>query len=94
MIVSYRDKRTRTFAAGRFVREFDAFRKLAEKRLAILEAATSLDDLRGLPSNRLETRHGDRSGQWNMRVNLQMRICFEWQPGEAGPANVEIIDYH
>ncbi len=63
MIVSYRDKRTRTIAEGRFVREFAAFRGQAEERLAILEAATGLDDLRALPSNRLEALQGDREGQ-------------------------------
>ena len=78
MIVSYRDKRTRSFAEGNFVREFEAFRKQAEKRLTILEAATVLDDLRGLPSNRLEALQGDRRGQWSTRINLQWRLCFEW----------------
>lgn len=51
MIESYRDKRTRDFAAGHRVREFDGFRRQAEKRLDILDAATSLIDLRALPSN-------------------------------------------
>jgi proteic killer suppression protein len=94
VIVSYRDKRTRSFAEGGFVREFDAFRVQAEKRLTILEAATGLDDLRALPSNRLEALQGNRKGQWSIRVNLQWRICFEWPQGAAGPANVEIVDYH
>ena len=94
MIVSYRDKRTRSFAEGNFVREFEAFRKQAEKRLTILEAATGLDDLRGLPSNRLEALQGDRRGQWSIRINLQWRLCFEWPQGAPGPANVEIVDYH
>ncbi|MDA8247864.1 MAG: type II toxin-antitoxin system RelE/ParE family toxin [Rhodospirillales bacterium] len=94
MIVSYRDKRTRSFADGDFVREFEAFRKQAEKRLTILEAATGLDDLRGLPSNRLEALQGDRRGQWSIRINLQWRLCFEWPQGASGPTNVEIVDYH
>ena len=94
MIVSYRDRRTRAFAEGRFVREFEAFRRQAEKRLAILEAATSLDDLRGLPSNRLEALHGDRERQWSIRINLQWRICFEWPEGAPNPSNIEIVDYH
>lgn len=94
MIVSYRDKRTRSFAEGNFVREFEAFRKQAEKRLTILEAATGLDDLRGLPSNRLEALQGDRRGQWSIRINLQWRLCFEWPQGAPGPADVEIVDYH
>ena len=94
MIVSYRDKRTRSFAEGDLVRDFEAFRQQADKRLTILDAATSLDDLRGLPSNRLEALQGDRKGQWSIRVNLQWRICFEWPQGLTGPSNVEIVDYH
>ncbi len=94
MIVGYRDKRTRLFAAGAFVRELEAIRQQAEKRLTILEAATGLDDLRALPSNRLEALHGDRLGTWTIRVNLQWRICFEWPDGAPGPSSVELVDYH
>ena len=94
MIVSYRDKRTQRAAEGRFVREFEAFREQTEKRLTILEAATGLDDLRGLPSNRLEALQGDRRGQWSIRINLQWRLCLEWPLGASGPTNVEIVDYH
>ena len=94
MIVSHRDKATRTFVDGGFVPAFEAFRKQAIKRLAILEAATSLSDLYALPSNNLEALHGDRAGQWSIRINRQWRICFEWPNGAAGPENVEIVDYH
>ena len=94
MISSYRDKRSRDFAAGRRVREFEAFRRQAEKRLDILEAATSLVDLRALPSNALEGLKGDRKGQYSIRINMQWRICFEWPEGDSGPSNVGIVDYH
>jgi proteic killer suppression protein len=94
MIGSYRDKRTKTFAEGGFVREFEAFRRQAEKRLAVLDAATSLEDLRHLPSNRLETLRGDRVGQWSVRVNMQWRLCFQWPSEAPGPVNVELVDYH
>ena len=94
MILSYRDKRTEDFARGAFVREFQGFDRQAYKRLEILEAATSLDDLRGLPSNRLEALHGDREGQFSIRINMQWRLCFEWPSGSPGPSNVEIVDYH
>ena len=94
MIGSYRDKRTRRFAEGETVREFEAFRRQAERRLAVLEAATGLDDLRGLPSNRLEALRGDRAGQWSIRVNMQLRLCFEWPATASGPINVELVDYH
>jgi len=94
MILSYRDKRTRQFAAGLFVRAFQGFERQGWKRLEILAAATSLSDLAGLPSNRLETLKGDRTGQYSIRINQQWRICFEWEAGGLGPSNVEIVDYH
>ena len=94
MILGYRDKRTEVFAGGAFVREFQGFDRQAYKRLEILEAATSLDDLRALPSNRLEALHGDREGQFSIRINMQWRLCFEWPTGSPGPSNAEIVDYH
>ena len=94
MILSYRDKRTRDFAEGRRVKDFEGFTRQAEKRLDILEAATSLADLRALPSNALEGLRGDRKGQYSVRINSQWRICFEWPDGQSGPSNIEIVDYH
>jgi proteic killer suppression protein len=94
VILSFRDRRTRAFADGVFVREFQGFDRQGWKRLEILDAATSLDQLRALPSNRLEALRGDRRGQYSIRINAQWRICFEWPKGAAGPSNVEIVDYH
>lgn len=94
MILSFRDKRTAAFTDGELVREFQGFERQAFKRLEILAAATSLSDLRSLPSNRLEALKGDRAGQFSIRINMQWRICFEWPDGAAGPSNVEIVDYH
>jgi len=94
MIQSYRDKRTKEFAEGKRVKEFEGFRRQAEKRLDILDAATGLPDLQALPSNALEGMKGDRKGQYSIRINMQWRICFEWPEGQSGPSNVEIVDYH
>lgn len=94
MIIGYRDKRTAVFAGGGLVRAFQGFARQAAKRLEILDAATSLDDLRRLPSNRLERLSGDRAGQYSIRINSQWRICFDWPDGSTGPENVEIVDYH
>ena len=94
MIQSYRDKRTKEFAEGKRVKEFEGFRRQAEKRLDILDAATGLQDLQALPSNALESMKGDRKGQYSIRINMQWRICFEWPEGQSGPSNVEIVDYH
>ena len=94
MIQSYRDKCTKEFAEGKRVKEFEGFRRQAEKRLDILDAATGLPDLQALPSNALEAMKGDRKGQYSIRINMQWRICFEWPEGQSGPSNVEIVDYH
>jgi len=67
-------------------------RKAALRRLAALNAATSLLDLRSPPANRLEKLRGGREGQFSIRANDQWRICFEWRDGHAW--NVEIVDYH
>lgn len=94
MILGYRDRRTKQFAEGEFVRQFQGFERQAWKRLEILDAGTSLSDLAGLPSNRLEALKGDRAGQYSIRINQQWRMCFEWPTGAPGPSNIEIVDYH
>ncbi|WP_312245858.1 type II toxin-antitoxin system RelE/ParE family toxin [Stutzerimonas nitrititolerans] len=65
---------------------------IATRKLAMLNAATELRDLRSPPGNRLEPLHGDRVGQHSIRINDQWRICFVWT--DAGPTQVEIVDYH
>lgn len=94
MIKSYRDKKTRQFADGERVKQFDAFSRQAERRLEILDAATNVQDLTALRSNNFEVLHGDRKGQFSIRINLQWRICFDWPKDADGPENVEIVDYH
>lgn len=64
----------------------------ARRKLAMLDAAVRLEDLRVPPSNRLEALKGDRAGQHSIRVNNQWRVCFVWQDGHAH--EVEIVDYH
>jgi proteic killer suppression protein len=66
--------------------------RLAQRRLAILDAAAALRDLEVAPGNRLETLSGDRKGQYSMRINDKWRICFNWISGDA--YDVEIVDYH
>ncbi len=57
-----------------------------------MDAAQTLDFLRSPPGTQLEALRGDRKGQHSIRINDQFRICFVWT--EAGPADVEIVDYH
>ena len=94
MIVSYLDKRTRDFAAGKRVKAFSGIERAAHLKLDRLEAATGLKDLAALPGNRFEALAGDRKGQYSIRINDQWRLCFVWPDGSPGPRNVEIVDYH
>src|ERR1700680_2751457 len=94
MIVSFRDKRTREFADGKYVKAFSGFSRQAEMKLDQLEAGASLNELARLPGNRFETLKGDRKGQYSIRINDQWRICFEWPDRSPGPVNVEMVDYH
>jgi proteic killer suppression protein len=66
--------------------------RVAQRKLLILDAAETLDDLRVPPGNRLEKLRGNRAGSYSVRINQQWRICFRWT--NAGPEDVEIVDYH
>ena len=92
MIKSIRDSRTAALYGGERAREYQAFQRQAVRRLQILDDATSLNDLKSLPSNRFEALHGKREGQFSIRISRQWRICFSWIDGDAH--NVEITDYH
>jgi len=66
--------------------------RIALRKLRMLDAASSLEDLKIPPANRLEKLVGDRRGQWSIRINDQWRVCFKWIDGNAQA--VEIADYH
>ncbi len=93
MIKSFADKETEKV----FNREFSKrlppdIQRIARRKLEVLNAAESLEDLRIPPSNHLEKLSGDRKGQHSIRINDQWRICFEWKDSDAN--YVEIVDYH
>jgi toxin HigB-1 len=90
----YRDRDTERFAAGQRISQWEPFRRQAEKRLRILDAASSLGYLAALNSNRPERLERDRKGQYSIRINEEWRICFEWPKNDPGPSDVEIVDYH
>lgn len=92
MIANFADKGTESIARGYRVKQFDSFARIAQRKLRQLEIAGSIQDLRIPPGNRLEKLAGNRDGQWSLRINDQFRICFRWTA--AGPADVEIVDYH
>lgn len=91
-IVSFKCQDTqRLFTSGK-TRRFANIQSVAERKLAQLDGAQTLEFLRSPPGNRLEQLSGDRQGQHSIRVNDQWRICFVWI--EKGAAEVEIVDYH
>jgi len=92
VIQSFGSAETRAlFETGRS-RRFAAIITVATRKLTQLDAAATLDFLRSPPGNRLESLKGDRKGQHSIRINDQWRICFRWT--DAGPEEVDIIDYH
>ena len=105
-IAGCKDRRTERFLAGERVPSFQAFADAAAKALTKLQAAVVLGDLRSPPSNRFEALHGDRGGQYSIRINAHYQVCFRWVPHPtvpdgtdplqaAGDAHgVEIVDYH
>jgi proteic killer suppression protein len=77
---------------GNRIKRFVNFESVAMRKLAMLNRAERLDDLKVPPGNRLEPLIGDRVGQYSIRINDQFRICFAWTVN--GPEEVEIVDYH
>lgn len=92
MIRTFRCADTETLATGWEVPRFQAFERVARRKLRQLEIAQRLEDLRVPPGNRLELLRGDRAGQHSIRINDQFRLCFRWS--DSGPEDVEIVDYH
>jgi proteic killer suppression protein len=93
MIKSFRDKETERIFSRQFSRRFHPnLHRTAWRKLAILDAAEWLEDLRVPPGTRLEKLSGDREGEYSIRINDQWRICFRWRDGNA--YDVEIVDYH
>jgi toxin HigB-1 len=91
MIKSFRCRETERLSQDQIVLRFKAFERVARRKLNLLIAASTLRDLRVPPGNRLEALHGNRAGQYSIRINDQWRICFRW---DDGAEDVEIVDYH
>jgi proteic killer suppression protein len=93
MIQSFRDRETEKVFRREGTRRLPPdIQRMAQRKLAILDAAESLQDLRVPPGNRLEKLSGERNGQHSIRINDQWRVCFRWRERDA--YDVEIADYH
>jgi len=91
-IQSFTCRHTQALYEGSNPRVFRAVIAVATRKLQMLDVAASLEFLRSPPGNRLEVLRGDRAGQHSIRINDQFRLCFRWT--DAGPNDVEIVDYH
>ena len=93
MIRTFRDKQTeKVFLRERSRKLSPDVQRIALRKLAMLDAAQAIQDLRVPPGNRLEKLSRDREGQYSIRINDQWRVCFRWEEGNA--YDVEITDFH
>lgn len=93
VIKTFSDKETEQLFVKGTSRRFspDLIRR-ALRSLEYIHYATTINDLRVPPSNRLHVLTGDRQGQYSISINDQWRICFRFTDGDA--FDVEITDYH
>jgi toxin HigB-1 len=92
MIQSFFCRETEKLFHDQKVRRFQAFERLARKRLMVLHAAPSIEALMLNPGNKFHALSGKRKGQFAISINKQWRVCFAWRDGNA--YDVEITDYH
>jgi proteic killer suppression protein len=94
VIIGFNSDQTQQIFDGLRSRQYPSeMQKIALRKLLLLDAATSINDLRIPPGNRLEKLTGDRQGQHSIRINGQWQICFVWT-SENNADQVEIVDYH
>lgn len=92
MISTFKCSDTEALFNGTRIARFVNIQAVALRKLAMLNRAEKLEDLRIPPNNRLEQLKRDRTGQWSIRINDQWRLCFRFEKGQA--YDVEIVDYH
>jgi proteic killer suppression protein len=93
MILSFKDRETEKIWNRNISKKFPIdIQRIARRKLIQLDGSTSINDLKIPPGNRLHALTGDRKGQYTISINMQFRICFTWNNGNA--SDVEIVDYH
>jgi proteic killer suppression protein len=93
MIKSFADKETERLWKGHKSKAVPGdVRERAVAKLTSIDVATSVEELRAPPGNRLHKLSGDRIGQWSISINQQHRVCFVFEGGDA--YEVEVVDYH
>ena len=92
MILTFKCSDTEALFNGKRIARFVNIQVVALRKLAMLNRAEKLEDLRIPPNNKLEQLKRNRVGQWSIRINDQWRVCFRFEGGHA--YDVEIVDYH
>ena len=92
MITSFKCRDTEAMFNGSRIERFISIQSAAMRKLALLNVAGRIEDLRVPPGNRIEALKGKRKRQWSIRINDQWRICYRFEAGNA--FDVEIVDYH
>ena len=93
MISEWRDKEAKKIWDMQYSKRIPSeLQRIIRRKLILIDAATSINDLRVPPSNHLEQLSGNREGQYSIRINDAWRICFTWNNGNA--VIIDIVDYH
>jgi proteic killer suppression protein len=93
MIKTFKNKETEKIYNREYSKKLPQdIQRVAMKKLWMIDATPDINSLRVPPGNRLELLHGDREGQYSIRINDQRRICFRWRDGNSH--DVEIVGYH
>ncbi len=96
MVVSFADVTTADIYHGEDTKAARRVPKdiwpVSQRKLDMVNAARTLDDLRSPPGNRLERLRKSLAGLYSIRINDQWRIIFRFEDGNA--FDVRIADYH
>lgn len=95
MIRSFKDKETQLIFEGYYSRKLPSdIQRIILRKLIMINASTSVNDLRIPPSNHLEKLSGDLKGWWSIKINNQFRIIFKLDSNGVDVKDVMVTDYH